>query len=213
MTTATAPRLIPLWLKLAFTAFMAVMLPVYWYHYGPTNFLYFCDVSLILTLAAVWMESALLISMCCVGILLPQALWCVDFVVVLCGGKLTGMTEYMLTPPRFLRSLSFFHGWLPFLLVYLVRRLGYDRRAFKLWTVLAWGLCLICYFCLPGAYPAAKDDLTPHNVNYVFGLDENVAQSWMPAPLYLVTWMAALWGIVYLPTHLLLRRVVRQATP
>jgi hypothetical protein len=21
---------------------MAVLIPVYWYHYGPTNFLYFC---------------------------------------------------------------------------------------------------------------------------------------------------------------------------
>ena len=75
MHISTVPRPIPLWLKIAFTVFMAVLLPVYWYHYGPTNFLYFCDVALILTLIAIWTESALLISMCCVGILLPQALW------------------------------------------------------------------------------------------------------------------------------------------
>jgi hypothetical protein len=30
---------IPLWLKLAYTAFMAVLVPVYWWNYGPTNFL------------------------------------------------------------------------------------------------------------------------------------------------------------------------------
>lgn len=36
-------RRIPLWLKIAYTAFMAVLIPVYWAHYGPTNFLYFCD--------------------------------------------------------------------------------------------------------------------------------------------------------------------------
>ena len=30
---------IPLWLKLAYTAFMAVLVPVYWANYGPTNFL------------------------------------------------------------------------------------------------------------------------------------------------------------------------------
>ena len=34
---------VPLWLKLSFTAFMAILIPVYWWCYGPTNFLYFCD--------------------------------------------------------------------------------------------------------------------------------------------------------------------------
>ena len=68
------PR-IPLWLKLAYTAFMAVLVPVYWHYYGPTNFLYFCDVALILTLVGIWIESPLLISMCAVGILVPQVVW------------------------------------------------------------------------------------------------------------------------------------------
>ena len=62
-------------LKLAYTAFMAVLVPVYWYYYGPTNFLYFCDVALFLTLAGIWLESPLLVSMCAVGILAPQILW------------------------------------------------------------------------------------------------------------------------------------------
>ena len=30
---------------------------------------------------------------------------------------------------RFLRGLSLFHGWLPFLLLYLVWGMGYDGRA------------------------------------------------------------------------------------
>jgi hypothetical protein len=37
------PRQIPLWIKLAYSAFLAVMVPTYWHDYGPTNFLYFCD--------------------------------------------------------------------------------------------------------------------------------------------------------------------------
>ena len=57
-------------LKIAYTAFMAVLIPVYWHYYGPTNFLYFCDVALILTLIAIWPENALLISMC------ASASWC-----------------------------------------------------------------------------------------------------------------------------------------
>ena len=85
-------RPIPLWLKIAYSGFLAVMIPVYWANYGPTNFLYFCDVALLLTFVGIWREDALLISLPAVGILLPQVLWCADFLVQLCGGKMTGMT-------------------------------------------------------------------------------------------------------------------------
>lgn len=61
--------------------------------YGPPNFLYFCDIALFLTLAAVWMESGFLASMAAVGIILPQMLWCADFAAHLAGFKVTGMTD------------------------------------------------------------------------------------------------------------------------
>ena len=35
---------------------------------------------------------------------------------------------------------------LPLLLVYLQRRLGYDRRAFAIWIGIAWSVMLVCYF-------------------------------------------------------------------
>ena len=66
---APAARRIPLWLKLAYTVFMAVLIPIYLRNYGPTNFLYFCDVALIITLVGIWIESPLLVSMCAVGII------------------------------------------------------------------------------------------------------------------------------------------------
>ena len=88
-------NLLPLWLKLAYSAFMAVLLPVYGYYYGPTNFLYACDLALILTLIGVWTESALLISMCLVGIGAIQALWVVDYLGNLVGTHITGVTDYM----------------------------------------------------------------------------------------------------------------------
>ena len=125
-----APSRIPLWLKVSFTAFMAVLIPVYWTNYGPSNFLYFCDIALFITLYAVWKESSHAASMAAVGILLPQVFWCLDFGVqlfrMISGGAHTGMTAYMFdgTRPLFLRGLSLFHGWLPFLLVFLVSRLG-----------------------------------------------------------------------------------------
>lgn len=199
---------IPLGVKLAFTAFMAVLVPVYWTKYGPTNFLYFCDVALFLTLAGLWLESRLLLSMAAVGILLPQMLWCADFVVQACGGRLTGMTAYMFDGQRpvFLRGLSLFHGWLPFLLWFAVRRVGYDRRALLAWTGMAWALCLVSFLLLPPAGPEHAGRLVPNNVNYVWGFDDARPQSWMPPGLYLAAWMGALAGGVYAPTHLLLSR-------
>ncbi|MDP1588762.1 MAG: hypothetical protein Q8M07_13515 [Prosthecobacter sp.] len=200
---------IPLWLKVSYTAFMAVLIPVYWYHYGPTNFLYFCDIALLLTLVGVWLEKPLLISLPAVGILIPQALWCVDYVVQLCGFKITGMTAYMFdeTKPLFLRGLSLFHGWLPFLLLFLVFKLGYDRRALKGWTASASGLCLAAFFLFPKAGETLPDPNLPRNINYVFGMDDAQPQTWMSAELYLVTWMALLIILVYLPTHFLLKKI------
>ena len=211
-SSAPKPRLIPLWVKLAYSAFMAVLVPVYWHHYGPTNFLYFCDVALILTLVGVWTESALLISLPAVGILLPQLFWCVDFGVELFGGRLTGMTSYMFdsSRPLFLRALSGFHGWLPFLLLWLLRRTGYAAAALPGWIALSIALCLVSWFFLPG--PASVGgDLTPRNVNYVHGMSEEQAQTMLPPAAYLVAWMAALTALVHVPTHFMLRRWFRPA--
>lgn len=204
---------IPLWLKIAYTGFLAVMIPTYWINYGPTNFLYFCDVALLLTLVGVWTENSLLISMPAVGILLPQVLWCIDFLVQLCGGKMTGMTGYMFVQDHslFLRGLSLFHGWLPFLLFYLVKRLGYDKRALLGWSVASVALCLIAYFLLPPAGAILADPKTPRNINYVFGMDDAKPQTMLPPLAYLGAWIAALTGIVFIPTHFLLKKICKPA--
>src|SRR5438477_3368157 len=186
MATATAKisasrrnSAVPLGLKIAYSAFMAMLVPVYLYYYGPTNFLYFCDIALLLTLVGIWIESPLLISMCAVGILGSQALWVVDFLVGLFGVSLTGMTDYMFEAHRslFLRGLSLFHGWLPFLLAYLVWKMGYDRRAFLAWTALAWVLLLICFFFMPP--PRPDPGLTPVHINYVWGPSDYAPQTWV----------------------------------
>jgi hypothetical protein len=76
----------------AYTAFCAVLVPTYLVAYGPTNFLYFYDFALLTTLAAIWLESPMLASAPAVGLLLPQALWVVDFLGATVGIPLTGMT-------------------------------------------------------------------------------------------------------------------------
>jgi hypothetical protein len=209
----TAPR-IPLWLKLLYTAFMAVLVPVYLYYYGPTNFLYFCDVALILTLVGIWIESPLLVSMCAIGITVPQLVWVIDFLGAAVGFPIVGMTAYMFEAHRslFLRGLSLFHGWLPFLLIFLVARLGYDRRALAAWTATAFVLCLVAFFLLPPAGAQLANPLLPRNVNYVFGLDDARPQTWIKSPgAYLVTWMAALVLLIFVPTHFVLRRFAPKA--
>jgi hypothetical protein len=202
---------VPVWLKLAYSAFMAVLVPVYWYYYGPTNFLYFCDVALILTLVAVWIESPLLTSMCAVGILVPQTVWVVDYVAGVLGITLTGMTAYMFEAHRslFLRGLSLFHGWLPFLLLYLVWRLGYDRRAFVAWTVLAWILLLICFFLMPP--PRPDPGLQPVNINYVWGMSDFAPQTWVSPWVWFMGLMVGLPLLLFAPVHVLLRRFAPQA--
>jgi hypothetical protein len=197
---------LPLALKLVYTAFIAVLVPVYWHYYGPTNFLYFGDVALFLTLAGLWLESPLLISMCAVGILLPQALWVADFAFNLLGVPLLGMTDYMFKHENslFLRGLSLFHGWLPFLLAYLVWQYGYDKRGFPAWTVLAWVLLLICFFLMPPPHP--NPGLTPVNINYVWGTSDNIAQTWVHPYVWLGGMMIGLPLILFWPVHLLLSR-------
>ncbi|MGH7224096.1 MAG: hypothetical protein ACRELF_12775, partial [Gemmataceae bacterium] len=133
-------RRIPVALKVALTAFVIVQVFFYWSTYGPTNFLYFCDVALYLTLVSVLTEKRLPASMAAVGILIPQFLWVIDFACGLFGYCPIGMTEYMFHDPLPATAISLFHGWLPFLLIYVVYRLGYDRRALLAWTVTAWVL-------------------------------------------------------------------------
>ncbi|HAF94799.1 MAG: hypothetical protein A2X34_05425 [Elusimicrobia bacterium GWC2_51_8] len=204
---------IPLAAKLAGAAFLAVLVPIYLHTYGPTNFLWFCDTALILTVAGMWFESPLLISMCAVGILLPQGLWLADFGGNLFGISLFGLTGYMFDArlPLFTRGLSLFHGWLPLLLVWLLIRLGYDKRALAAWTGLAAALVLVCYFFTPPAGAHLANPNIPFNINYVYGFNDQQPQTWVNQNLYVIVWPGALWFAVFLPTHLALRKIFAAA--
>jgi hypothetical protein len=170
--------------------------------------LFFCDIALFVTLAAIWKESSLLASMAGVGILLPQAIWMADFLGSMAGLPLTNMTAYMFDTKYslFVRGLSFFHFWLPILLVFLIWRLGYDARAFKNWTLLAWTVLFICFFFMP-APPAPAD--TPDlivNINYVHGFSTKEPQSLLPPFAWFGGLLVVLPVAVFLPTHLVLKR-------
>lgn len=205
-----APRhRIPLFAKLLYTAFVAVPVPYYWTEYTPWNFLYFCDVALLMTLVGVWAESALLISLSAVGILAPQAIWVVDFLArAVAGVHVTGITGYMFNPdiPLFVRGLSSFHGWLPFMLVWCLMRLGYDRRAMPAQPMIAVGLLLVCFFLGPIGPPSPAFPNHAVNINYVFGMDDKMPQTLMAPGVWLLALMAVNVILFHLPTHFVLKR-------
>lgn len=209
LQSSPSTQRIPLWIKVVYLAFLAVMVPIYWREYGPTNFLYFCDVALFLALAALWRENALLASVAAVGIVLPQLIWVLDFAAHFADLNMIGMSDYMFDPkiPLFTRGISLFHGWLPFLLLYAVWRLGYDRRGLAVWVCLAWALILISYFWMPPPGAVLANPKQPVNINYVFGFGDEAPQPWMPAWAWLLTMMLGLPLFVWWPTHLALRRL------
>ena len=205
-----ASRRIPRWVKLAYTVFVAILVPWYWVTYTPWNFLYFCDIALLVTGVAIWIESPLLVSMQAVAITLPQMLWVVDLLCRLVAGvHVTGVTNYMFESsiPLLLRGLSLFHGWLPFVLLWLLSRLGYERRALTLQAPVAVIVLLISYLLAPAPPPPASHPNWAVNINYVYGLDDKQPQTWMPPPLWLLLVMAFNVIALYAPTHVVLRRV------
>lgn len=157
--------MIPLWLKIIYTLFVCVLVPIYWRQYGPANFLWFSDIALLVLVPALWLESPLLISMMALAVMLPELAWNIDYFFRLATGvSLIGLTEYMFDAniPRFIRALSLFHVALPLLLIWMLHRLGYDRRAL-LWQTLAAAVVL------PLSYVFSNPQ---DNINWVYGLGE-----------------------------------------
>jgi hypothetical protein len=210
--TMRAGRRIPVWVKLAYSAYVAVVVPCYWAAYTPWNFLYFCDIALLVTAVAIWMDSPLLVSMQAVAITVPQLLWVVDLLCrLVVGVHVTGVTAYMLDPsiPPFLRALSSFHGWLPFVLLWLLWRLGYDGRAFLLQSAAAVIVLLVSYLFAPPPPPFASHPAWAVNLNYVYGLDDKHPQTFMAPRLWVAFMIVFHVFAIYLPTHLAFRRLFR----
>jgi len=196
-------RRIPLWLKIGWTAWVLVWAPVYWRHYGPANFLWFCDIGNFVLAAALWLESPLLFSWQAVSLLVVQVYWTLDLMGRLAlGFHPFGGSEYMFdaSVPLGVRLLSLFHAATPPLLVWALLRLGYDRRAWLAQT-------LTCWVVLPLSYRAGA----MLDVNWVWGMFDK-PQARLAPGLYLAFCLAAYPLLLYLPTHLALRRIVPRLT-
>ena len=196
--------MIPLGLKIVYTVFVCVLVPIYWRQYGPANFLWFSDIALLVLVPALWLENALLVSMMAVAIIFFEAIWNIDFFTRLATSKsLIGLSAYMFDPkiPLFIRALSCFHIALPLLLLWTLHRLGYDRRALVAQTILA-------VVVLPLSYLVSNPR---ENVNWVYGFGEH-PQSTLPAGVFLLLVMVIYPIVVYLPTHLLFAKIFPSPT-
>ena len=202
-----ANRKIPLALKIGWTAWVGVWFPLYWLQYGPSTFLWFCDIANFVILAALWAESPTLFSWQACSVLLVQLAFTVDVLGrVFLGLHLVGGTEWIfddaLIPLR-IRILSLtMHLATPPLLLWAVRLLGYDRRGLYLQILTA---CVI----LPVSYLSSDARL---NLNWVWA-PFNRPQRLMPPALFVPVCVLGYTVLLYLPTHLLLNRLYGPRTP
>jgi len=183
------------WLGLVW---LAVYVPSYAAAYGFANFLFLCNLGVMLTAVGLLAENQLLLSSQALAAPVIGLAWALDAGWRLATGDfLYGATSYMWDPryPLFTRLLSLYHVVWPLLVLWCVRRLGYDRRGWPLQTAIA-----------AAAVLAARLATAPaDNVNFAFRdpfFDVQIG----PAPLHLALVLLALAGVAYGLTHLALER-------
>ncbi len=177
------------WLALAW---LAVYVPAYWQAYGLVNFLFLCNLGVLLTALALWRGGALLLSSQAVGAPLVCAAWMFDAGWRLLSGRhLIGGTEYMWDPqyPLFQRLLSLYHVAWPVVLVAALRRTGYDRRAWAAQGALA-----------AAAIAASRLTEPRLNINFAWA-DPIFRRAFEPGWLHLLIVTGALAGVAYGLTH------------
>jgi hypothetical protein len=199
------PR-IPLWLKISWTLWVAIWAPIYFHHYGPRNFLWFCDLGNFLIMIGLWKESALVLSWQACSVLIVQILFTVDLVVrALFGVHPIGGTGYMFNDDGShlhlgLRLLSLFHVVTPPVLVWCLSRVGYDRRGLACQVATNLVVLPICWLGWPETV----------NLNWVWGPFDRPQYVVHPPWLYLIVCLVAYPLVLSLPAHLALSRLFRR---
>ncbi|MDQ2070012.1 hypothetical protein [Natronospira bacteriovora] len=177
-----------------FTLWMLFWVTVILFNQGPQNFFWLCNMAKFIVLYAIWRGDRLLLSSQ-VGVVTIVGLgWGLDFLtgLALGGHSPTGFTNYMFGDELSLlaRSTSLYHLGLPPFLLWLILRVGYDRRG-------PWLQCGIGAVAVVGAWLFTEP---VRNVNWVwepFGVE----QTWMPDPLWVLVLILAYPLVLYFPGH------------
>lgn len=188
--------LVPLWLKIAWTAMVVVIVLIYWRQRGPANFLWFSDIAMFALVAGLWLESSFVVSLTSCMVLVPEVLWSVSFFGHLLRlPRVIGLADYMFDAetPLWLRAVSLFHVPLLAVMIWGPWRLGYDPGVYP-WVVLISWLVLLLTRRLTKPEP---------NINHVYRLPIDAGANLTPVQ-HMLLLMIVMPLVLQLPGHLLL---------
>ncbi len=177
--------MIPPAVKWAAAMWLALWLPLHLVAYPAWTLAWWCAHGAILAVVGLCLGSRLILSWQAVALLVPMGLYVAEALARLVTGLRGGGTSYLFDAaiPAFVRALSLFHFGMPLLLVWAVRRVGYDRRALPLQLVAGTLVSL------------ASLGIGPINLWYTRAAREQPLAALLLSPL-----------VLWAPAHLWLRR-------
>lgn len=184
---------------------LLVYLPSSGMAYGLLNFLFLCNLGVIITAVALLLGNQLLLSSQAIASPLIGLVWGLDAGARLfTGSHLFGGTAYMWDPqyPAFTRFLSLYHLFWPVLMLWIVKTRGYDRRGWPLQAFIA-----LCGITAGRLFTEPKN-----NVNYAF-VDPFWGTQIGPPVVHVLVSTAAMALVAYAVVHVVLTRVLRCPEP
>lgn len=184
------------WAAIVYLLVWGTAYSVYW---GAQDLILFCNIAVILTCAGLWLGNSLLLSTQAVSTMLIGPLWGLDLAwrVATGGQSLIGGTEYMLDThyPLWVRLLSCDHLVMPVLLLWVLWRVGYDRRAWAVQTALAGVVLVLSRFITP-----------EKNLNFS-RTDLFFHRAWGPPPVHMAFILLLISVLLYWPAHAVLCKI------
>ena len=184
------------WAAIVYLLVWGTAYTVYW---GAQDLILLCNTAVILTCAGLWLGNSLLLSTQAVSTMLIGPLWGLDlgWRIATGGQSLIGGTEYMLDAhyPLWVRLLSCDHLVMPILLVWALRRVGYDRRAWAAQTAVAGVVLVVSRFITP-----------EKNLNFSY-TDLLFHRAWGPPPVHLAFILLMISALLYWPVHAVLCKI------
>lgn len=211
---AQVDRALPRWLRVSYGLWFVAWFAVYADYFGGQFLLWFCCLANAYVFVGCLTQRALWFSMAAHAALFVQLLHTGDLAMrVFTQSAPLGAADYMFdaSRPLLVRGFSLFHVWMPLLLLYAIAKLGYDRRAFAIQTLVALCVIPIGYFAFDPSL-CTNDAVMPQVLGLPFDRDFNI--NWVhafhdrPEPgrgserfwTVLIGFPLA----IHLPTHLLL---------
>jgi hypothetical protein len=149
----------------------------------------------------IFFKNRLIISSQALAMSAIALIWLLDASSYLISGKfINNSTAYMWDAniPLFIRLLSCYHIVWPALMIYWLRRVGYDSRALSLQCAIAAAAMIFGLFIAPA-----------ENINYVFQWPNGTLLFSNPA-LHTIISFTGLIAFLYLPTHFILKIMLRK---